>query len=371
MRNFDWKEMLYRFWRASLNGELAIDLGTANTRIYLPGEGIVIDQPSMIALNTEKRKVLAVGEEARVIANRQLSTSRLIRPIKNGVIADFEIAGEMLSTLIRRALTPFKSSRPALLICVPADITQMEEIAYKEAASRAGAWKVNLIEQPYAAAVGAGLKLRAAPACMIVDLGAGTTDIAVTSSGRILYVSTRRAGGNDMDRAIAHYLHHERTLDVSEETAEKVKIGVGTVGDRHLRRPLAVRGRDVVTGLPKEITVTSEEVRPLIQPALRGIKQHVRAVLEEIPIEASVDLLDSGISLSGGLSELPGLADHLSQELGLYVRVVPDPMLVAVMGAGQLLDEKSDNSILKAIKGRESTSADESGSSLAGIRNQT
>ncbi len=366
--------MLQRFLRApfsgfnlAINEELAIDLGTANTRIYLPGEGVVINEPSVIALDTEKRKVVAVGEEAKVLACRQLCAVSVFRPVKEGVIADCEVAGQMLSVFIQRALNQPGSPHPALLLCVPADITQMEERAYEEAASRAGAGKVKLIEEPYAAAVGAGLNLRAAPACMIIDLGAGTTDIAVTSGGRLLYASTQRVGGDEMDRAIAHYLHQERMLEVSEETAEMVKIGVGTVGEGHPRRSMAVRGRNLMTGLPEEITVTSEEIHPLIQPALRVIKQHVRTVLEEIPTGASVDLLDSGVSLSGGLSQLSGLAEHLGQELGLYVRVVPDPMLAAVMGAGRLLEEKLHTSTLKEIKGRESAGADESGSSLAGI----
>jgi rod shape-determining protein MreB and related proteins len=372
MNSLSWKETIRHIWRSSfagfdgaINGELAIDLGSANTRIYLPGEGVVINEPSVIALDSERRKVVAVGHEAKSLAHRQL---RVMRPVRDGVIADCEIAGQMLSVLINRALNQPGLSNPLLLICVPADITEMEEKAYEEAANHAGKFKVKLIEEPYAAAVGAGLNLRAAPACMIVDLGAGTSDIAVTSGGRLLYASTQRVGGDEMDRAIAHYLHQERALEVSKETAEKVKIGVGTVGDGHFQRSMAVRGRNLVTGLPEEITVTSEEVHPLIQPALRVIKQHLRTVLEEIPTGASVDLLDSGISLSGGLSQLPGLAEHLGKELGLCVRVVPDPMLAAVMGAGRLLEEKYQASTLKAIKERKSAGVDESESSLAGIK---
>ncbi len=328
---------------------------------------MVIDEPSVIALSTESRKVTAVGEEAKVLASRRPRTVRVVRPVKDGVIADCEVAGQMLSVFIRRALKQPGLAGSSLLICVPAHITQMERRAYEEAARLAGAVKVKLIEEPYAAAAGAGLNLRAPPACMIVDLGAGTTDIAVISSGSVIYASTRCIGGDEMDRAIAHYLRHERRLDVGEETAGGVKIVLGTVGAGHTRRSMAVRGRNLVTGLPGEIAVTSEEINPLIQPALRVVKQHIRTVLEEIPTEASVDLLDSGISLSGGLSQLPGLAEHLGHELGLCVRVVPDPMLAAVMGAGRFLEQKSQASTLRAIKGRKSAEADESGSSLARI----
>jgi rod shape-determining protein MreB len=375
MNNVSLKQLLQRFWRASLKGinlalteNLAVDLGTANTRIYLPGEGVVINEPSVIAFDIGRGKVVAVGEVAKVLALRQLRTVRVVRPIKDGVVSDCEVAGRMLSIFIRRALNRPGLPSSALLICVPADITEMEQKAYEEAARRAGAVKVKLIEEPYAAAAGAGLNLRAVPACMIVDIGAATTDIAVISGGSVLYASTRYVGGDEMDSAIVRYLHHERTLDVSEKTAEAVKIELGTVGGGgHTRRSMAVRGRNLATGLPEEIAVTSEEIHPLIQPALRLIKQHVRTALEEIPTEASVDLIDSGISLSGGLSQLPGLAEHLGHELGLCVRVVPDPMLAAVMGAGCFLEQKSHASTLRAMKRGESAEADESRSSLAGI----
>jgi rod shape-determining protein MreB and related proteins len=378
MNNASIKEVLHRFWRASLKGinlamteDLAIDLGTANTRIYLPGEGVVINDPSVIAFDTGRRKVVAIGERAKFLAGRQLPTVRVVRPIKHGVISDCEVAGRMLSIFIRRALNQSGPASPSLMICVPADITQMERKAYEAAARRAGAVKVKLIEEPYAAAAGAGLNLRAAPACMIVDLGAGTTDIAVISGGSVLYASTRCVGGDEMDRAIAYYLHHERTLEVGEKTAEAVKIELGTVCGGHTRRSMAVRGRNLATGLPEEIAVTSEEIHPLIQPALRVIKQHVRTALEEIPTEASVDLIDSGISLSGGLSQLPGLAENLGHELGLCVRVVPDPLLAAVIGAGRCLEQKSHASALRAMKRRESAEARDGGARIASNRMTT
>jgi rod shape-determining protein MreB len=374
MKNLGWKEILHRFWRSPFNGinlarigRLAIDIGTANTRIYFPGEGVVINEPSLIAFDTKKRKVVGVGNEAKALAYSQQRAIRVVCPVKGGVISDYEIAGQMLSAFIHRVLNQTGLAGPTLLICVPAMITQIEERAYEEAAIRAGAGKANLIEVPYAAAAGAGLNLRAAPACMMVDLGAGTTDIAVISGGSLLYASTNRIGGKELDRAIAQYLHIERMLDVSEETAEAVKIELATVRHGHSGRSMAVRGRKLATGLPEELIVRSEEIQPVIQPSLRVIKQHVRMALEEIPTAASVDLLDSGITLSGGLSQIPGLAEYLGQELGLFVRVAPDPMLAAVMGAGRFIEEKSHASYLKAFRRRESAGAEESGSSLARI----
>jgi rod shape-determining protein MreB len=204
---------------------------------------------------------------------------------------------------------------------------------------RAGAGKVTLVEGPYAAALGANIDPRAARACMIVDLGAATTDVAVISGGGILYASTRRIGGTEIDRAIARHLHLERTLEVSEETAEEAKIKAGTVDESRDKRTLAVRGRNLKTGLPEEINVGREEIDLLMQPTLRVIKQHVRVALEEIPTEASVDLLDSGITLSGGLAQLRGLAEHFAKEFGVSVRVASNPALAAVVGAGRILEQ--------------------------------
>ncbi len=361
MSNWDWKGKIERFWRSwfqelnlTMNEKLAIDLGAANTRVYLPDEGVVINEPSVIARDNRSERVAAVGHEAKALARRQPYGIRIARPIRDGVIADCEAAGQMLSQFISRALAPHSPANLSLLICVPADITPLEQKAYEDAARRAGARKVILIEEPYAAAVGADLNLRSVCACMIVDIGAATTDVAVISGGALLHASTRRVGGNEIDRAIARYLQLERTLEVSEETAEEIKIELGEVNSRLDWRTMAVRGRNLRTGLPEEITVTSEEIHPLIQPALRVIKQHVRAALEEIPTGASVDLLDSGVILTGGASQLPGLPEHLNQDIGLQIRVAPDPMLAAALGAGRLLEQKSQISIREAMENQES-----------------
>jgi rod shape-determining protein MreB len=341
-----WKERLERFWRSlfqelnlTLTEDLAVDLGAANTRLYLPRRGVVIDEPSVIAFDANNGKVAAVGLEAKRLARRQPRGVRVAHPIKDGAIADCEAAGQMLSRFISGTCARHALRGPSLLICSPADVTSLEQRAYEDTAMRAGARKTTFVEGAYAAALGADLDPRAARACMIVDLGAAKTDIAVISGGGILYASTRRVGGSEIDRAIARYLQLERTLEVSEEAAEEIKIEMGAGDGLRERRTLAVRGRNLRTGLPEEIAVESEEIDLLMQPALRAIKQHVRAAMEEIPTEASVDLLDSGITLSGGLAQLRGLAEHFAKEFGVSVRVASNPALAAVMGAGRILEQ--------------------------------
>jgi rod shape-determining protein MreB and related proteins len=361
MNNDGWKEQFGRFCRSlfqelnlALIEDLAIDLGAANTRIYLPGRGVVVNEPSVIAFDANNGKVTAVGREAKRLARRQPREIRIARPIKDGVIADCEAAGQMLSQFIRASSGRHTLVSPSLLICAPTDVTPLEQRAYETTAMLAGAGKVTIIEGPYAAALGADLDPRAPRAFMIVDLGAATTDIAVVSGGGILYASTRRIGGSEIDRAIARYLHIERTLEVSEDAAEEVKIEMGAAGEPRDRRTLTVRGRNLKTGLPQEITVCREEIDLLMQPALRVINQHVRLALEEIPTEASVDLLDSGITLSGGLAHLHGLAEYFAREFGLSVHVAPDPTLAAAMGAGRILEHAIPASIRESVEEEES-----------------
>jgi len=357
MNNGGWKGRFGRFYRSlflklnlTLIEDLAIDLGAANTRVYLPGRGLVVNEPSVIAFDANNGKVAAVGREAKKLARRQPREIRIARPIKDGVIADCDTASKMLSQFIRAARGRHTLVAPSLLICSPTDATPLEQRAYEDTAWLAGAGKVTLVEGPYAAAMGADLDPRAARACMVVDIGAATTDIAVISGGGILYASTRRIGGVEIDRAIARYLQLERALEVSEDAAEEVKIEMGAAGDRRDRRTLPVRGRNLKTGLPQEIAVGREEIDILMRPALRMIKQHVRLALEEIPTEASVDLLDSGILLSGGLAQLHGLAEHFAQEFGVRVQVAPDPALAAALGAGRILEQALPASIREAMK---------------------
>jgi rod shape-determining protein MreB len=352
MNNGGWKGQFERFFRSlfqelnlTLIEDLAIDLGASNTRVYLPGRGLVVNEPSVIAFDVNNGKIAAVGREAKRLARRQPREIRIERPIKDGVIADCDAASKMISQFIKASSGRRALVGPSLLICAPTDATPLEQRAYEDAARLAGAGKVTLVEGPYAAAMGADLDPRAPRACMVVDIGAATTDIAVISGGGILYASTRRIGGIEIDRAIARYLQLERTLEVSEDAAEEVKIEMGATGEPRNRRTLAVRGRNLKTGLPQEIAVGREEIDMLMRPALRVIKQHIRLALEEIPTEASVDLLDSGILLSGGLAQLHGLAEHFAQEFGVRVQVAPDPALAAAMGAGRILEQALPASI--------------------------
>ena len=360
MNNDGWKGQIGRFCRSlfqELNliliDELAIDLGASNTRIYLPGRGLVVNEPSVIAFNASDGRIAAVGREAKRLARRQPREIRIVRPIRDGVIADCEAASKMLSQFINFARGRHAMIGPSLLICAPTDATPLEQRAYEDTAKLAGAGKVTLVEGPYAAALGSDLDPRAPRACMVVDIGAATTDIAVISGGGILYASTRRIGGCEIDRAIARYLQLERALEISEDAAEDVKIEMGAGDERRDKSALTVRGRNLKTGLPEEISVRREEIDLLMQPALRAIKRHVRLALEEIPTEASVDLLDSGILLSGGLAQLDGLAEHFSEEFGVNVQVAPDPALAAALGAGRILERSLPTSIREAVREEE------------------
>ena len=324
-----------------------VDLGSAHTRFYRPGVGVVIDEPSIIAFRAENGKVAAVGQEARALTIRQPRGIRITRPLKEGTVADCDAATQMLSGFIDRALPQRTLTSLALMVCVPAELTPLELIAYEDLARRAGARKVTLVEAPFAVANGADFDAGVRQSRMVVDLGAGSTDVAVSDHGNLLYASTRRVGGGEIDRNIVRYLQLERKLEVTLETAEEIKIKLARVEPSDDGRSMVVRGRNLMTGLPEEATIESHEIHPLVEPALRVIKQHIRRALEEIPIGVSVDLLDSGITLSGGLALLPGLSESLSRELTLAVRVISNPMLAAVLGAGCLMERGARPSALE------------------------
>jgi rod shape-determining protein MreB len=360
-----WREKLGRWWRSAFPSlsltatqKLAVDLGTANARLYCPGEGIVVNEPSVIVLGTERPRVVAVGQAAKTLSICHPPGTRVVRPIRDGVIADCEAAGQLLSQFINRAIGSRHAAGLELLICIPADLTPLELAAYEDLAGRAGADKVTLVEEPYAAAVGAGHNPRAAQTSMAVDLGAGSTDIAVVSGGSLLYASTRRVGGDEIDLAITRYLQLERKLEVTAEAADEIKIRLAGLEVCSDEQSMAVRGKNLTTGLPEEIIVASKEIEPLIQPTLRVIKQHLRTALEEIPTGVSVDLLDSGIILSGGLSQLPGLSGHLNREFGLSIQVTHNPMLAAVLGAGSLLELDDHSSLRETIEARAAVRGD-------------
>jgi rod shape-determining protein MreB len=324
-------------FRPLLTGELAIDLGTANTRIFAPGRGVVLNEPSVIALNARNDQVVAVGRAAKRLIGRESSSIRVVRPLRDGVIADFEAAEKMLSTFMRRALAQWIILSPQVLICIPGEITEVERRAVEDAAYHAGARQVEFIEEPFAAAAGVGIETEAAHASAVIDIGAGTVDIAVLSLGGLIHASTLRTGGMAMDHALAHYLREEHSLEVGEETAEMIKRTLGSVEPHQSNRAIEVGGRSLLTRLPARIKVTSAEVQTAMAPVVAGVMRAVIGSLEKLPPEVSADLLDSGIVLTGGGAQLPGLPERLSQETGLEVRLSTNPSLAVVTGAARLL----------------------------------
>lgn len=335
--------------RLSLTGELAVDLGTSNTRVYAAGGRVMLNEPSVIAFSTSSGRVVAVGREAKLMIGREPRSIRVVRPLRDGVIADFDAAEKLLSHFIRQALTKWATLSPRILVCIPGEITQVERRAVEDAAYRAGTRQVSFVEEPFAAAAGVGLDVEAACASMIVDVGGGTVDIAVLSLGGLIHTSTLRMGGMEMDRAIARYLHEERSLEVGEQTAEAIKCALGSASLQADERVMEVRGRSLTTRLPAKIRVRSAEVQAAIEPVVQEIMHTVRAALEELPPEVSADLLDSGIVLTGGGAQLQGLAERLSRESGLEVRVAANPECAVVLGAGRLLRPEVSTTELRPV----------------------
>ena len=323
--------------RLPLTSELVIDLGTANTRIYAPGRGVVLDEPSVIALSASTDQVVAAGRVAKQMIGREPASIRVVRPLRDGVIADFVAAEKMLSTFMRRALTQLTILSPRVLVSTPGEITQVEQRAVEEAAYRAGARQVEFIEEPFAAAAGVGIDTEAAHASAVVDIGAGTVDIAVLSLGGLIHASTLRTGGMAMDYALARYLREEHSLEVGEETAERIKRMLGLVEPYQSNRAIEAGGQSLLTRLPARIKVTSAEVQTAVEPVVAEIMRAVIASLEKLPPEVSADLLDSGLVLTGGGAQLPGLSERLCQETGLEVRLSTNPTLAVVLGAARLL----------------------------------
>ncbi|HEX9776599.1 MAG TPA: rod shape-determining protein [Geopsychrobacteraceae bacterium] len=325
------------------SNDLAIDLGTANTLIYMKGKGMVISEPSVVAVQTNingQRKVLAVGTDAKEMLGRTPGSIVAIRPMRDGVIADFDYTEEMLRYFIRKVHNRKNLVRPRIVICVPSGITQVEKRAVRESAESAGAREVYLIEEPMAAAIGAGLPITEASGNMIVDIGGGTTEVAVISLAGIVYAQSVRVGGDKMDEAIVQYMKRKYNLLIGERTAEAVKIGIGSVyavNDEVLR--MEVKGRDLVSGIPKTMEVDSTEIREAMSEPINTIVEAVRIALERTPPELAADIVDKGIVLAGGGAYLKNLDILLREETGLPVVVAEDPLLCVVLGSGAMLDQ--------------------------------
>jgi rod shape-determining protein MreB and related proteins len=331
---------------AFFSNDLAIDLGTANTCVFARGKGIVLNEPSIVAFNNVSAQIEAVGAEAREMLGRTPGNITAIKPMRDGVIADFDAAEKMLGYFIKKAHRRQTFVRPRVVIGVPSEITQVERRAVKDSAYRAKVSEVHLVEEAMAAAVGAGMPITEAAGNMIVDIGGGTTDIAVISLAGIVYSRSVRVAGNAMDEAIALYIKRERNLLIGERTAERVKIELGSAAPLDSPKTMEVKGRHVLEGKPATIVLTDGEIREALAEPVRQIVQSVRDGLERIPPELSADVCDRGIVLSGGGALLQKLDDRLRRETGLPVSIAEDPLSSVVLGAGKML---SDFNLLRKI----------------------
>lgn len=335
--------MVLEYFKGLFSNDLAIDLGTANTVIYQKGHGIVCNEPSVVAVQIDpgsgRRKVVAVGAEAKNMLGRTPESISAIRPLKDGVIADFEITEEMLRQLIRKVRNRKTLVRPRIIICVPHGITEVEKRAVRESAESAGAREVYLIEEPMAAAIGAGLPITEACGSMILDIGGGTSEIAIISLKGIVYSYSLRLGGDKMDEAIANYVKRRFNVLVGERTAEQIKIAVGSAMPTGEDLSIEVRGRDLVQGVPRSIIVSEEEVRDALLESINQILEVVRTALERCPPELSSDIVERGITLTGGGALLRNLDKLISKETGLPVVLVDDPLSAVVLGSGAVLDQ--------------------------------
>jgi rod shape-determining protein MreB len=332
-----------------LSQDLAIDLGTSNTLIYVKGKGIVLNEPSVVAVRKDeggRDQVLAVGKEAKKMLGRTPDKIEAIRPMKDGVIADFEITQEMLRSYIRRVHPRRLLMRPRIIVAVPIGVTPVEKKAILECARSAGASEVYLIEEPMAAAIGAGLPITEPTGCMVVDIGGGTTEVAVISLGGIVYSKSVRVAGDKMDEAIVQYINRNYNFLIGQGTAEHVKMTIGNAFPGNEKQTLEVRGRDLVTGVPRVLTIDSDETREMISEELNTIVQTVRSALEQMPPELSADLLERGIVLSGGGALLKNLDKLLMEETKVPIMVAENPLYKVAEGAGKALETVS---ILKEV----------------------
>jgi rod shape-determining protein MreB len=329
--------------------DLAIDLGTANSLIFIKGKGIVSSEPSVVAVRVDARgarKVLAVGREAKEMLGRTPGNIAAIRPMKDGVIADFEITEAMLRYFITRAHNRRTLVSPRVVICIPFGITEVEKRAVREAAESAGAREVYLIEEPMAAAIGAGLPITEPSGNMIVDIGGGTTEVAVISLGGIVYSQSVRVGGDKMDEAIIHFLKKKYNLLIGERTAEMIKCTIGNAYPSDEILTMDVKGRDLVAQLPKTLEINSDEIRDALAEPISAIVQALRDALEKTPPELSADIVDKGVMLAGGGALLKNLDLLLREETGLPVVICDDPLSAVVLGSGKML---SDTALLGKI----------------------
>jgi rod shape-determining protein MreB len=326
-----------------LSSNMAIDLGTANTLVYVQGRGIVLNEPSVVAIAeiNGKKQVLAVGNEAKLMVGKTPGNIQAIRPLREGVIADFEVAEEMIKHFIHKVHNRRKFVSPQIIVCVPSGSTAVEKRAIQESAESAGAAKVYLIEEPMAAAIGAGLPVTEPTGSMVVDIGGGTTEVAVLSLGGIVYARSVRVGGDAMDESIINYIRRHHNLLIGEGTAEKIKktIGSAMIPEDGDGRHLNIKGRDLLNGIPKEIVITERQISESLTEPVDAIVKAVKEALEKTPPELSADIVDKGIVLTGGGAMLSRLDALLRDQTGLPVSIADDPLSCVALGTGQALEE--------------------------------
>lgn len=320
------------------NKDIGIDLGTANILIYVKGEGIVLSEPSVVAMDKDTGKVLAIGKKAHEMLGRTPGSVIAVKPLKDGVIADFDKTEIMLDYFIKKIKGKTIFSKPRILICCPSNITQVEKNAIKEVAERTGAKKVYVEEEPKVAAIGAGLSIDMPTGNMVIDIGGGTTDIAVLSLNGIVYSESIKLAGNTFDTDIIKYIKNKYKLLIGEVTAEQVKIKIGTVSSKEKEKKMEVRGRDLLTGLPKTITVTSNEIKEAIKDSTEMIVHAAKLVLEKIEPELAADIIDKGIVLTGGGALLDGLDKLIEKEIKVPTKVAESPLTCVAEGTGIILD---------------------------------
>ncbi|HOM98773.1 MAG TPA: rod shape-determining protein [Acidobacteriota bacterium] len=331
--------MSLRNFFSLFSNDLAIDLGTANTVVFARGRGIVVNEPSIVAINKVSNKLEAVGHEAKEMLGRTPGNIVAIRPMKDGVIADFDVTEEMLKYFIRKSHNRRRWLSPRIVISIPSEITQVEKRAVRESALRANASEVYLVEQAMAAAIGAGLPITEPSGSMVIDIGGGTTDIAVISLSGIVYSRSVRVAGNEMDEAIIQYVKRKHNLLIGERTAEKIKMEIGSAAALDEPKSIEVKGRNLIEGVPKTVTITDAEVREALSDSITTIISATRVALERTPPELSADIVDKGIVLTGGGALLQKLDQRISEETGLPVFLAEDPLFSVVLGVGRMLDD--------------------------------
>lgn len=318
--------------------DIGIDLGTVNILVYQKGKGIIINEPSIIVIDEENKKTMAYGEEANEMLGRTPGKIKAIRPMKDGVIADFDMVEELLNSVLSKINLKNKIVRPRIIICCPSNITEVEKNAIKEAAYRTGAKKVIVEEEPKVAAIGAGLEIGKPLGNMIVDIGGGTTDVAVISLGDIVTSASIKTAGNTFDDDIINYIKNKYKLLIGEKTAENIKKEIGTALNPDKKNKIEIKGRDLVGGLPKSITISSDEIQEALKDSVEKILKVIKTVLEQTPPELSADIIEKGITLTGGGSLLNNLDLYLQENLHIPVKLAEEPLSCVVLGTGILLD---------------------------------